>query len=158
MSSSLSVLYPSGKPVPPLFMAPGERQAAAAEWSQLTASGSAPTWMGQKVLDWAGSHRDDPRVPEALHLVVTSTRVGCTRRTNSRSRFQTGVHAAAQSVSQRPDGPPRRLIGSSEVSVFSTPRPLTLRWLAVFFMVVGGALLLPPVGNNITAKGQPHPR
>jgi hypothetical protein len=30
------------------------------------------------VLEWARVHPQDPRVPEALHLVVRATRYGCT--------------------------------------------------------------------------------
>jgi hypothetical protein len=30
------------------------------------------------VLEWAKQHRDDPRVPESLHLVVGATRYGST--------------------------------------------------------------------------------
>ena len=29
------------------------------------------------VLDWAKTHPDDPRVPEALHYFVRATRYGC---------------------------------------------------------------------------------
>jgi hypothetical protein len=40
---------------------------------------AAPIVLGRVVLDWADAHRDDPRVPEALHRVVRSTRYACGR-------------------------------------------------------------------------------
>ena len=35
------------------------------------------TFYGSVVLSYANSHRDDPRVPEALHLVLRAVRYGC---------------------------------------------------------------------------------
>ncbi|HEV8630351.1 MAG TPA: hypothetical protein VGV61_08540 [Thermoanaerobaculia bacterium] len=37
----------------------------------------APQWLTATVLAWAINHPTDPRVPEALHLSVRSTRFGC---------------------------------------------------------------------------------
>ena len=34
-------------------------------------------YFAPAVLDWAKAHSDDPRVPEALHYLVRSTRYGC---------------------------------------------------------------------------------
>jgi hypothetical protein len=39
---------------------------------------AAPAWLGRRVLEWAAAHPEDPRLPEALHLVVRTTRYGCT--------------------------------------------------------------------------------
>jgi len=73
----LSALYPGGKPISPPFTTPGEQQTAAGEWTSLTQVDAAPDWLGRQVLDWVKAHADDPRVPEALHYVVISTRYGC---------------------------------------------------------------------------------
>jgi outer membrane protein assembly factor BamD (BamD/ComL family) len=36
------------------------------------------------VIQWANSHPADPRVPEALHLAVKTTRYGCTDKDSAR--------------------------------------------------------------------------
>jgi hypothetical protein len=48
------------------------------EWKKLAAVPAAPYYFGGIVLRWASKHLKDERVPEALHLVVKSTRLGCT--------------------------------------------------------------------------------
>ena len=62
----------------PAFLSDGEWQAAAAEAAKFRAAGGAPDWLGQQTLAFARQHPDDPRVPEALHLVVRASRYGCT--------------------------------------------------------------------------------
>jgi TolA-binding protein len=37
-----------------------------------------PNYLCSQVLAWTRAHPDDPRVPEALHLAVKSTRFGLT--------------------------------------------------------------------------------
>ena len=44
---------------------------------RLSALEPAPIHLGEIVFRWSDPHRDDPRVPEALHLVVRATRYGC---------------------------------------------------------------------------------
>ncbi len=75
--SGLATLYPQGKPVLPSFLTSGEKDAAAREWASLLKVPAAPDWLGQQVLDWAKTHPDDSRVPEALNRVVVSSRHGC---------------------------------------------------------------------------------
>jgi hypothetical protein len=48
------------------------------ELKKLRAAGTAPDWLAAQTLAFADQHPDDPRVPEALHLVVRATRFGCT--------------------------------------------------------------------------------
>ena len=36
-----------------------------------------PDWLGAQTIAYARAHPEDPRVPEALHLVVRATRYGC---------------------------------------------------------------------------------
>jgi hypothetical protein len=69
---------PSGpNPSSPGFLTPDERTLADTQWKQLKQVGPAPNYFGRVVLDWAKAHADDPRVPEALYLVVRATRYGC---------------------------------------------------------------------------------
>ena len=60
------------------FLSPAEKAAAAAELKRLTAIPAGPNYLCAQVIDWARKKPDDPRLPEALHLAVRSTRWGCT--------------------------------------------------------------------------------
>jgi hypothetical protein len=64
-------------PPAPSWLTPAEREAGEREWRKLSAIGAAPMYFAPAVLDWAKAHPDDPRVPEALHYFVRSTRFGC---------------------------------------------------------------------------------
>ena len=59
------------------FLSAKERQTAEEEWTKLVAAGAGPAWLGEQTVAFAKLHRADPRVPEALHLAVLSTRYGC---------------------------------------------------------------------------------
>jgi hypothetical protein len=62
---------------PPAFVSESDRRAAADELARiLQQAPSAADYLGGIVLDWAKAHDDDPRVPEALHLVVRLTQYG----------------------------------------------------------------------------------
>ena len=78
LSSPLQEIYPEGKFPSPLLLTPDERATTDKEHADLEAQSAAPNWLGKRALDWANAHPDDPRVPEALHLVVRSWRYGCT--------------------------------------------------------------------------------
>jgi len=69
---------------PPRFLSPGEVERGAKEWSTLSAFGAAPNYIVRQVMQWANTHRNDPRVPEALHLAVKTTRYGCTDKDSAR--------------------------------------------------------------------------
>ena len=69
---------------PPRFLTPSEVAHGAKEWSALMALGTAPNYLTRQVIQWANSHPNDPRVPEALHLAVKTTRFGCTDKDSSR--------------------------------------------------------------------------
>jgi hypothetical protein len=72
------------KPVqPPEFLA-GSVPVAAKQIAALQALGSAPDYLCRTVIDWANKNPADPRVPEALHLAVKSTRYGCTDKETGR--------------------------------------------------------------------------
>lgn len=62
----------------PSFLTAAERASADEQRRQLSILAGGPNYMGRIVLDWAKSHPDDQRLPEALHLVVRATRYGCT--------------------------------------------------------------------------------
>lgn len=62
----------------PEFLSAAERRDAQREYARLTAIGAAPNFLCQQVIAWTNTHPADPRVPEALHLAVKSTRYGCT--------------------------------------------------------------------------------
>jgi hypothetical protein len=69
---------------PPRFLTPPQVERGAKEWSALNALGTAPNYISRQVIEWANSHPTDPRVPEALHLAVKTTRFGCTDKDSSR--------------------------------------------------------------------------
>jgi hypothetical protein len=81
-SSSANVPYRHQFPVPGAadvpFIAAADRQQAAAEAEKLRSAGTAPDWLGAQTLAFARQHPQDPRVPQALYLVVRATRFGCT--------------------------------------------------------------------------------
>jgi hypothetical protein len=64
-------------PPAPSWLTSAERERGEREWRQLSAIGGAPMYFAPVVLDWAKTHPDDPRVPEALHYFVRATRYGC---------------------------------------------------------------------------------
>ena len=68
----------------PAFLSPSEQAAAAKEVGTLNALGVAPNYLSRTVIEWANKNPADPRVPEALHLAVTSTRRGCTDKETGR--------------------------------------------------------------------------
>ncbi len=66
------------------FLTEAQKTAAKREWETVAAIGAAPNYLSRQVLEWAKANPADPRVPEALHLAVRSTRVGCTDKESSK--------------------------------------------------------------------------
>jgi tetratricopeptide (TPR) repeat protein len=62
----------------PAFLTEAQKTAARDEHARLVSFGAAPTYLCHQVIEWAQGHPTDPRVPEALHLAVKTTRYGCT--------------------------------------------------------------------------------
>jgi hypothetical protein len=60
----------------PAFLTAADRAAAEADAKRLSALPSGPAWLGSIVIPWAKTHLSDPRVPQALHLVVRATQYG----------------------------------------------------------------------------------
>jgi hypothetical protein len=59
------------------FLPPRQASEGASEWQALNAAAPfAPDYLCSQTVKWAAGHREDPRVPEALHLCVRATRYG----------------------------------------------------------------------------------
>lgn len=63
---------------PLLFLSDSERAAAEKEWKTLQSLGAAPNYLAREVIEFANTRSGGPKNAEALHLVVMSTRFGCT--------------------------------------------------------------------------------
>jgi tetratricopeptide (TPR) repeat protein len=64
----------------PAFLTDAQREEGEKQWQALQSGAPvAPDYLCAQTLAWAQTHRDDPRVPEALHLAVRATRYGMTR-------------------------------------------------------------------------------
>ncbi len=61
----------------PEFLSSAEEKQGADENLKLRGAGAAPDWLGAQTLAFAGKHPQDPRVPEALALVVRASHYGC---------------------------------------------------------------------------------
>jgi hypothetical protein len=61
---------------PPAFLTSQDRDRARDEVARLRQLPGAPAYLGAIILSWANAQPRDPRVPEALHLVVRATRYG----------------------------------------------------------------------------------
>lgn len=64
-------------PFPP-FASDEDKARVRKERDTMAPAGPAPNYLASRALAFAAHHPDDPRVPEALHLAVRSTRWGCT--------------------------------------------------------------------------------
>jgi len=62
----------------PSFLSSADRTALEKEAKKVASVPVAANYLSAEVLSYAKLHPDDPRVPEALHRVVRSTRWGCT--------------------------------------------------------------------------------
>ena len=75
---------PARSSIPLLFLTDSQRATAEKQYARLTAFGAAPNYISQQVIQWATKNPADPRVPEALHLAVKSTRYGCSDKQTGR--------------------------------------------------------------------------
>ena len=65
-------------PVPiPAYISPEQEAQASAEYQRLQQLPDSVALIGQRVLLYANAHPDDPRVPEALALIVRASRYAC---------------------------------------------------------------------------------
>ncbi len=61
----------------PAFLNENDRAEAEREIRKLKMIESGPNYLSAQAIQWAKEAPDDPRVPEALHLAVRTTRYGC---------------------------------------------------------------------------------
>jgi tetratricopeptide repeat protein len=76
--------FTPGSTQPLLFLSAAERASAERELKARRTLGAAPNYISDQVIKWANANPADPRVPEALHLAVTTTRYGCTDQNTGR--------------------------------------------------------------------------
>jgi tetratricopeptide (TPR) repeat protein len=62
----------------PAFLTAAQIADGRREWARLAALDTGPDWLTAQALQFARKIPNDPRIPEALHLAVRSTRYGCT--------------------------------------------------------------------------------
>ncbi|MBA4077016.1 MAG: hypothetical protein C0508_18395, partial [Cyanobacteria bacterium PR.023] len=60
------------------FLKAADLTKAKAEVAAINSYGTGPDYLGKVVIDYARKHVSDPRVPEALHLIVRATKLGAT--------------------------------------------------------------------------------
>jgi hypothetical protein len=65
------------KPEKVTYLSNDDQAHGESEYNRLMDLPSAPIFLGQRVMEYAKAHPDDPDVPEALHLTVRATRYAC---------------------------------------------------------------------------------
>ncbi len=89
--------YQSAPPNPAVrlsFLSEAESAAANQQVKKLlSATDPGSVWLGQRVLEYAKPHPDDPDVPEALALTVRATHFGCSTQENEPKRLATAKAA-----------------------------------------------------------------
>jgi hypothetical protein len=80
----LLAIYPERAVGSPRFLEDAGKERARTELAALRGLDSAPNYFAKEVLAWGKARHDDPRVPEALYLVVRATRYGCNDADTSR--------------------------------------------------------------------------
>jgi hypothetical protein len=74
---ALADLYPKGAAGPADFLPKDQAAAGEAEVRKMTErAGNAVNFLASETIAWATAHPQDPRVPQALHLVVEATHFG----------------------------------------------------------------------------------
>jgi hypothetical protein len=61
----------------PAIIAQDQQALAASEYQRLQQLPDSAAVIGQRVIDYANAHPDDPQVPEALALTVRATHYAC---------------------------------------------------------------------------------
>jgi hypothetical protein len=75
---ALADLYPPKGPIGPTeFLSSGQRSAGEQEWQKMAnRGGDSVNFLAGETIAWSTAHPQDPRVPQALHLVVEATHYG----------------------------------------------------------------------------------
>lgn len=68
----------------PAFVSEAQRTRGEHEFKALIGLGAAPNYLCRETVLWGRKNANDPRVPEALHLAVNTTRHGCTDKETGR--------------------------------------------------------------------------
>ncbi len=76
LNAPLNLLYQGNSPEV-AFLSPAQRAEARGQQKRMDAFPAAVTFMAHQAVDWAGSHSEDPRVPESLRLAVRGLRYTC---------------------------------------------------------------------------------
>jgi hypothetical protein len=71
----------------PAFVTPEDRVRAGNDVTRLRQRPGGPAYLGTIILPWAEANPRDPRVPEALYLLVRATRYGETDTKTSRAAY-----------------------------------------------------------------------
>jgi len=83
ITGTLKVIYPENSPWFPDFLTDAQKASSRGEWKKLYQIETAPNYLCTQVINWAKKNPSDPRVSEALHLAVKSTRYGATDKNTS---------------------------------------------------------------------------
>lgn len=59
------------------FLSAAQSETGKRERAQLLSLGTGPNYLSREAIEWAKRAPNDPRVPEALHIAVMTTRYGC---------------------------------------------------------------------------------
>lgn len=73
---------------PASFLSPRAVEALRVERQKLRAIPNATDYLSKLVMDWAKTNPRDPRLPQALHMLVRSSRGGCVYGDNSAEMFR----------------------------------------------------------------------
>jgi hypothetical protein len=68
---------PQQRPEKVAYLSDEEQARGESEYNRVMDLPCAPILLGQRVMEYAKAHPDDPDVPEALHLTVRATRYAC---------------------------------------------------------------------------------
>lgn len=81
---------PGASSAPPAFLSPEETARADRDVKTVAAEGAGANFVAKHAAAFAQAYRDDPRAPEALHLAVRASRLGC--RDDNTGRYSKLAH------------------------------------------------------------------
>src|SRR2546425_189569 len=87
----------------PRFLEPSQLETARREYETLSAIGDAKSYLGKRVLQWAKSDPNDPRIPEALFIGAQATqsyKYGCNGWENDQETEQEAIRILSEQYPQ----------------------------------------------------------
>ena len=87
----------------PRFLEPSQLETARREYETLSAIGDAKSYLGKRVLQWAKSDPNDPRIPEALFIAAQATqsyKYGCNGWENDQETEQEAIRILSEQYPQ----------------------------------------------------------